>query len=132
MVCDQYREEMMALLDGEVEEKDRAGIESHVLICPECRCELDRFERLNRLTDGIRFSAPGDLVWEHYYSGVCRKLEAAGGWVVWSAGSLLLVATGSLMLFGFSQCALATLLGVISMTAGIGLLWLSYFCNCKH
>lgn len=123
----------MALLDGEIEESDRAVVEQHVRTCPHCHCEFENFQRLNSLTRKIRFAPPPrETVWVHYYAGVCRKIEAGGGWAVWSAGALLLVMTGTLMLFGFTNCALAATLGVIAMMAGVALLWLSYFCNCKR
>lgn len=122
----------MALLDGEIAENERAVVERHVRTCPHCHNEFDRFQRLNSLTDQVHFSEPREATWVYYYSGVCRKIEVGGGWALWSAGALLLVMTGSLMLFGFNNCPLAATLGVIAMMSGVALLWLSYFCNCKR
>lgn len=132
LVCEEYRDGIMALLDGEIEEPQRAVVEYHVQTCPHCRCEYARFQQLTALTSRVHFRSPEQTIWTLYYSCVCHKIALSGGWVLWSAGALLLILTGMLMMFGFSACPLATVLGAISMSAGLSLLWLSYFCNCKH
>lgn len=121
----------MALLDGEICDDEHAAVEQHVRTCRRCRCEYAQLQELNDLTSRLRFATPGEAVWNHYYSGVCRKIETRGGWALWSAGALLLVLTGVLMIFGCPGNGLSAALGVIAMTAGVSLLWLSYFCNCK-
>lgn len=131
MACDDYRIVMMALLDGEIEQEEQTAVEQHVRSCRRCRSEYAQLQELNALTSRMRFIKPQEAVWAHYYSGVCRKIEARGGWALWSAGALLLVTTGVLMMFGCPGNGLAAALGVISMLAGVSLLWLSYFCNCK-
>ncbi|MGI8906289.1 MAG: anti-sigma factor family protein [Candidatus Sumerlaeaceae bacterium] len=120
----------MALIDGELPDNERDGVESHVRTCPHCNHEFERFEQLNHLTHRCSFTSPPDFSFQNYYRGVCRKLESQASWLHWSAASFLLVLSGTLMFFGFSHNPLAVLLGTIAMGFGAALLWLSYFCSC--
>jgi anti-sigma factor RsiW len=132
VVCEQYRDGLMALVDGELPEEERNGIESHVRTCPHCHHEYERFEQLNHLTHRCSFSTPPEIPWQDYYRGVCRKMESRASWVYWSAASLALVFSGSLMFLGFSHNMLAVLLGMTAIGFGAALLWLSYFCSCSR
>jgi len=46
MECGRFRELMMASLDGEICEADRAELESHLETCAECRREFDELRRV--------------------------------------------------------------------------------------
>jgi anti-sigma factor RsiW len=130
VVCEQYREGLMALIDGELPDSERDGVETHVRTCPHCHHEYERFEQLNHLTHLCSFPSPPDFSLQNYYRGVCRKLESQASWLYWSAASLVLVLSGSLMFFGFSHNTIAIMLGTIAIGFGAALMWLSYFCNC--
>lgn len=130
-MCEKYRVELMALLDGELNGPDLEDMEQHLHVCPHCNREYNRFQKLNHLACQLHFSPPRDVVWDHYWKGVCRKLETRANWIIWGAGSLFLVCAGTLMTFGFGNSPMALALGAIATMSGICLLWLSYFCNCK-
>lgn len=132
MLCEQYRDTLMALLDGELPEAERMAAERHLLNCPECSAEYQRFHKLLNLTHQVQFPCPKDSVWQAYWSGVWRKMSGQIAWVSWASGALFLALVGGLMIFGFAHSALAYMLGTFAICTGGCLLYLSYFCNYKR
>jgi len=129
-MCEKYRESLMALMDNELSTKDKLSVEEHMLHCTACRHEFESFTQLNNLATRILNNHSQSIDWDSYYKGVCRKMNSRASWMAWSIGSLLLVVSGSLMLFGLGNRPLAMLLGAMAISSGVGLLWLSYFCSC--
>jgi hypothetical protein len=129
-MCTKYRESLMALMDNELSTTEKIRVEEHMLHCTACRTEFDSLTQLNDLTSHIIKTQSQSVDWDSYYRGVCRKMDSKASWMAWSVGSLLLVISGSLMLFGLGNRPLAMLIGAMAIAAGIGTLWLSYFCSC--
>lgn len=130
MACEEYRNGMMALLDGELPAGEKVGVEHHLQNCPHCMAEYQRFEQLTCLTSFTPPSLPFDFSWQLYYRGVCRKMETRATWASWSFVSLLLISTGTLMFFSAPQDVLAVTIGLLAIACGCATTWLSYFCSC--
>lgn len=131
MLCEQYRDMLMALLDGELPEAERMAAERHLHTCRECSAEYHRFMKLLHLTHQVHFPTPKESVWQQYWSGVCRKMTGHVAWISWASGAVFLAMVGGLMIFGFSHSALAFILGALALATGACLLGMSYFCNCN-
>lgn len=120
----------MALLDDELPEPEKKEIQNHLHCCSHCSSEYHHYRELLQLTDHLPPPPPQDFSWQNYWGGVCQKMETRATWPNWMAGSLALVLVGNLMLFGFPRNFLAHTLAVITLMAGVCLLWMSHFCNC--
>ena len=72
--------------DGAVKTRER--------LFAELRAELDQFTKLKRVTDSVRYADLPDAVWETYWSSLYRKTERGLGWLLFSAGAILLGAYG--------------------------------------
>jgi predicted anti-sigma-YlaC factor YlaD len=131
VVCEEYRVEMMGLLDGELLPARRNEIMAHLDHCCGCRGEFEHYTRLASLTRQLHFRALPKCECEYYWASVCEKLQTRYGWRMWFAGSGALMGAGALMIFGVPG-ALSLALGFVSVTAGICVLGLSYFCKLKH
>ncbi len=132
MGCEQYSISLMALLDGEVSEAEREEIEAHLGNCYHCHERYESYRYMHELTCAALPPAPAGFTWDTYYRGVCSKMESRASWAAWSVVSLLLVIAGSLMIFGFPHSALPIVVGSIAFSAGAGLAFLGYFCNCSR
>lgn len=143
MVCEEFREGMMALLDGEIaNDQERADIERHVATCPCCGEDYRSFRDLGRLTDGCLAratrrgvsdtTASAFVATDDYFRCVCRKMECAGSWRAWTGVSAALMGAGLLMIFGFQGRPLAIAVGAVAIAWGAGLLWLGRFCACTR
>ncbi len=90
MTCREYKDVMMAYLDGELEEKQIKQFQAHLKDCPQCRQELDEFVSLKKITDSVSLVEPEDQVWDQYWDNVYNRLERRMGWVFFSIAGILL------------------------------------------
>jgi len=90
MTCREYKDVMMAYLDGELEEKRIKQFQAHLKNCPQCRQELDEFVSLKKITDSVSLVEPEDRVWDQYWDNVYNRLERRMGWVFFSIAGILL------------------------------------------
>lgn len=82
MECSRFQMDGMRLLDGELEETERADYEEHVRSCEYCRDELASLGRVVKLTDELRLRTPDDEFWDGYWSGVYRRSERNTGFLL--------------------------------------------------
>jgi anti-sigma factor RsiW len=121
----------MSLLDGELPDAERRVLEVHLHECPECHTEYSRFEKLALLTGKVSLPSPGGAVWQNYYRGVCGKMERRARWAYWLTGGAVLVCAANLLFFSAPASALTIGVGAVALIAGVGMLWMTYYCNCK-
>ena len=90
MTCREYKDMMMAYLDGELENKQIKTFQTHLKNCPECRQDLEEFTSLKEITDSVSLVEPEDRVWDQYWDNVYNRLERRMGWVFFSIAGILL------------------------------------------
>lgn len=129
MICEQYRNGVMALLDGELSDAERPEIETHLHQCPDCRTEYQRYRRLLDLSRQLPPDSPCELQFQGYWAGVCRKLESKASWLNWNIAGVTLCLVGVLMVFGFTGQLLERTLGGIALLAGGCLFALKHLCD---
>ncbi|MDZ7337396.1 MAG: zf-HC2 domain-containing protein [candidate division KSB1 bacterium] len=93
MKCEKARPLMMALLDGEIEEKERHALERHLQRCYACAKELEGFRELRQLTEGVTLMEPETRIWQEYWSRVYNRIERGVGAV------LLAVSLAALLIY---------------------------------
>lgn len=130
MDCEDYRISLMALLDGEISDSEREAIENHLGSCYHCHEEYEYYRHIHELTMQAIPAAPTDFAWDTYYSGVCQKMQARTGWLAWSVVCVLLVISGYLMLFDFTDNFLSVLAGTIALFTSGTIAVLGLLCNC--
>jgi predicted anti-sigma-YlaC factor YlaD len=94
MACGRFRELMMASIDGEIGEEDRAALESHLAGCDECRREFEELARVSRLVGEIELPRPSQEDMMKYWPSVYAKIERGAGWGLMVVGALIWVAYG--------------------------------------
>ena len=90
MTCREYKDVMMAYLDGELEEKQIKTFQAHLKNCPQCRQDLEEFTSLKKITDSVSLVEPEDRVWDQYWDNVYNRLERRMGWVFFAIAGILL------------------------------------------
>lgn len=60
----------------------------------ECKSEWEEFTKLNKLTGGIQMKLPEQEKWDQYWSNIFNRLERRIGWILFSIGLIILIATG--------------------------------------
>ena len=71
MTCETYREQIDALVDGTLGPADRAALEAHLVVCPECRELADDLRAIRRTAQGLPELSPPARTW----AGIAAKLE---------------------------------------------------------
>ena len=90
MTCREYKDVMMAFLDGELENEQIKTFQAHLKDCSECRQDLEQFTSLKEITDSVSLVEPEDRVWDQYWDNVYNRLERRMGWVFFSIAGILL------------------------------------------
>lgn len=102
--CDSIREDLTALLDGELPPERRTVIEEHLARCDACRALRDRLRSLDRLlVEALPAAAPSRDFEARLRARIGRQraLSAGGTWRTWiaAAAALLLLAVALFALF---------------------------------
>jgi len=130
MTCREYKDVMMAYLDGELENEQIKQFQAHLKDCPACRQDLEEFTSLKEITDSVSLVEPEDRVWDQYWDNVYNRLERRMGWVFFSIAGILLglfggfkvveaVILDSKMDLMFKVCLLVLILGLSILFASV-------------
>ena len=94
MDCTRFQTEGMRLLDGELDETEKAQYEEHVRECEICRGELAELGRIVNFTDELRLRTPDDEFWDGYWDSVYRRSERRFGFLFVIIGMVALLVYG--------------------------------------
>jgi ferric-dicitrate binding protein FerR (iron transport regulator) len=81
---------MMAAMDGEISPADRRELDQLIVEQPDLAAEWQRFVRLKEVTAGMSLSTPPEETWDRYWASTYRRTERAVGWILLSAGAVVL------------------------------------------
>jgi predicted anti-sigma-YlaC factor YlaD len=129
MSCEKFKLTMMAYLDKELSEEERALFEEHLETCESCRKELASFQGLERELAEMTFADPTDQELEQYWRSVYNRLERGAGWIFLSIGVIFLLSYGAFVLIEdfirSNEVAMALKIGVVSLIFGLVVLLVS-------
>lgn len=91
MMDERHRELLAGYVDGELTAEEKAEFEAELAANPELRAELEEFTRLKEVTNKMHYADIPDEVWESYWQSVYRKTERGLGWILMSAGAIILL-----------------------------------------
>ena len=91
MVFDEHAEKLMRYIDGEMNAEERYVFEEHLKTCAECSSQLNEMAALKEVTDTMKIADLPEAVWEKYWTGVYNRIERSVAWVLFIAGSLILI-----------------------------------------
>ena len=129
MSCDKFKNLMMGYIDDELSEEERAEFLDHVRSCAECSSELDHFQKMKEVTNGMKLTSPEDKVWQDYWSGIYNRIERGIGWILLSiCGIILLVYGGYKAVEEFiadPTVGFFVKVAVLGLIAGVAILFVS-------
>ena len=85
---------LMKAVDNELSSVEKKTFEHFIKNDAECKNEWEEFSKLNKLTGGIQMKLPEQEKWEQYWSHIYNRLERRIGWILFSIGLIILMATG--------------------------------------
>jgi len=116
MSCDEMKILISGMIDGELEPNEKKTISDHLTSCAGCRDEFGKLNKLNEVTDDMKYFDLPDRLLAGYWHGIYNKIERGIGWMFLSIGAIILLIYGGWILFEkfFND-------PTISLTAKIGI-----------
>lgn len=126
---ERWRRLMMAAVDDEISDEDRATLERALDADAALREEWDTFRRLKEVTSRMTPGRPPPEVWDTYWEGVYRRVERGLGWILVSIGAIVLTVWGAWTwvgdLLADSSLPLLVRWSVLALAAGLAILFVS-------
>ena len=130
MMDEKYRELLAGYVDGELTPDERAAFEAELAKDPSLKAELEEFQRLKEVTNGMHYADIPDDVWQTYWQSVYRKTERGLGWILMSAGAIILLCFSLFEafsnLFANPDAPLWLKIGLPTLTVGAVILLVSF------
>ena len=119
----------MGYLDNELQPDEVRQLEDHLAVCVECRREEQEFRKLGEVTEEMLNEEIAVLDVDDAWQNIYRRLERSTGWLLFSAGLILLGGYASWALltefFLNPEEPIVARLGVGAMLGGIIVLLVS-------
>lgn len=123
-ICEKWRQEAMACLDGELAPEREQAFEQHLKECPTCARVFQQYRQMKEITREMKIPEPGEKVWKEFPGDVTERLSQGLGWVFYVGGLFLLIVYG---LYEFIVCPAKAIpkIGVFAVLIGFLLLLFS-------
>lgn len=93
MACE-WTVRVSGYLDDELEPPERLSFEAHLRGCDECTQELEALRSMHQVTRSMKLKEFPDEVWDRFWDDTYNRLERNVGWILLSAGAIVLLAFG--------------------------------------
>jgi len=129
MTCRDYKDLMMAYLDGELDERQHQSLQEHLSQCPACAKEMAEFQSIKQMTDNMTLAEPEDQIWQHYWDNVYNRIERGIGWILFSVAAICLAVYGGFRVIESivkdPSIGLLLKVGLLVLILGLGILLVS-------
>jgi anti-sigma factor RsiW len=124
-----WRPDVSAYLDGELEPAERRAFEEELARSPELLEEVEAMRNMQSVMSGIRLKELPDAAYDSYRERTYNRLERRVGWILLSVGAMVLIGYGlyQLVVFLISDAELAWWIRVAigAVCAGLAVLFVS-------
>jgi hypothetical protein len=86
---------MMAVLDGEATTEQEQMLRSHLETDADLRREFEELQTLKYATMKTQLIEPDGTLWTSYWMNTYARIERGLGWILFSAGAILLLLFGA-------------------------------------
>jgi len=93
-MAEDWQSRISGYLDDELDPADREAFERRLEVDGDLARELEALRALRQVTGGMSLREFPDRIWERYWDGTYNRLERRVGWLLFSAGSAVLLAGG--------------------------------------
>lgn len=91
---ERVRQLMMGALDGELARADADELARRLRDDPALEQEWQQLQRVKEVTQAMSLRHPPEETWDHYWTGVYRRLERGVAWILVSIGAVVLLSWG--------------------------------------
>jgi len=119
----------MKALDDELNTEEKNEFNRLIQESLEFRQEYEAMKKVREITREMQFGTPSDAVWDNYWTCIYNRIERGIGWIILTAGVVLLSTWGTFQLISsliFNQhVALIVKAGVLLVILGFFILAVS-------
>jgi ferric-dicitrate binding protein FerR (iron transport regulator) len=83
---------MMAALDDEISDGERAELKTLIAAAPDLDAEWRRLARVKEVTSGLTLQPLPEELWDRYWASVYARVERGLAWILVSAGAIVITA----------------------------------------
>ena len=116
---------MMGALDGELNEQEQLEFKDFIQRNPGYRKEYKELEKIKEVTLQMTLKNPNPEVWDRYWLHVYNRIERGIGWILLSAGAIILVFYIIQSLLADSQLPTLIKIGIFCFYGGLFVLLIS-------
>ncbi len=131
MTCQDHEDLLTGYVDGELSDDQRREVENHLQECADCSRQLEEIVSIKEHLTMIEFKEPSEMELERYWGGVYNRLERGLGWILASAGAIILLSLGAIEtlreMLGDQELSPYMKVGVIALVIGGVTLFVSVF-----
>ncbi len=98
MSCEEFKPMITGYLDDELSPQQQQRFKGHLSTCPYCTRELANLGDLKENLAMIKFKEPSDAELERYWKSIYNRLERGLGWILFSAGAIIVLCYGGFKL----------------------------------
>ena len=92
---ERVRHLLMAEVDRELSAAERRELEQLLAEDPAAREERERMARVREVTSAMTMREPPEEIWDSYWQHVYNRVERGLGWILFSAGVVILLVWGT-------------------------------------
>ncbi len=129
MSCEEFKPLITGYLDDELSPQQQQRLESHLSTCQQCTAELANLADLKENLAMIKFKEPSDAELDRYWKSIYNRLERGLGWILFSAGAIIVLCYGGFklieQLIKDPSIALLLRIGLMALVFGVVILFVS-------
>jgi hypothetical protein len=120
---------MTAALDGELSAGEQRELDDMLAGDESLQKEFLSYKQIKEVTSVMKFKAPLNEVWDHYWLDVYNRIERGLGWLLFTIGAVILLTYSGFKLIENiihdSGLALFARIGLLALIAGLAVLLVS-------
>jgi predicted anti-sigma-YlaC factor YlaD len=89
--CTEMEMKIMAMIDQEVDDKQRHEVEVHIQQCDNCKTIYNNLSKLKGVTREMKFKKLPEMYWDEYWRHIYNRIERGISWIFISIGAILIL-----------------------------------------
>lgn len=91
ITCDEMSLNVMALLDGELDDNKKSQVTAHLESCETCSNDYASLKKVKEVTDKMTFKKLPEFYWDDYWKHIYNRIERGLSWLFLSIGAIIIL-----------------------------------------
>jgi hypothetical protein len=91
ITCEEMSLNVMALLDGELDDDKISQVKEHLVLCNTCSKHYASLKKVKEVTGKMRFKKLPEFYWDDYWKHIYNRIERGLSWLLLSIGAIIVL-----------------------------------------